>query len=100
MAGSLAFKDGMSRARPTLLEPVMTIEVYAPNDSAGDLMGDLNGRRGRISGMETRGHVMILHHSEHPGTLFEWHLLPEWDTNRPPNPCYNHENPDFCPTLI
>ena len=60
MAGSLAFKDGMSRARPTLLEPVMTIEVYAPNDSAGDLMGDLNGRRGRISGMETRGATTVI----------------------------------------
>ena len=55
MAGRLAFKDAMSRARPTILEPVMDVEVYAPNDFAGDLMGDLNGRRGRIGGMETRG---------------------------------------------
>jgi elongation factor G len=55
MAGSLAFKDGMSRARPTLLEPVMNVEVYAPSDFAGDLMGDLNSRRGRIGGMDTRG---------------------------------------------
>jgi elongation factor G len=54
-AGHLAFRDGMSRARPTLLEPVMTVEVYAPSDFAGDLMGDLNGRRGRIAGMDTRG---------------------------------------------
>ena len=42
MAASLAFKDGMSRARPTLLEPVMDVEVYAPNDYAGDLMGILD----------------------------------------------------------
>ena len=55
MAGSLAFKDGMSRARPTLLEPIMDVEVYAPSDYAGDLMGDLNGRRGRIGGMDSRG---------------------------------------------
>ena len=55
MAGSLAFKDGMARARPTLLEPIMNVEVYAPNDFAGDLMGDLNSRRGRIGGMDTRG---------------------------------------------
>jgi elongation factor G len=54
-AGWLAFKDGMSKARPTLLEPVMNVEVYAPSDYAGDLMGDLNGRRGRIGGMEPRG---------------------------------------------
>ena len=55
MAGRLAFRDAMSRAKPTLLEPVMNVEVYAPSDFAGDLMGDLNGRRGRIAGMETRG---------------------------------------------
>jgi len=55
MAGRLAFRDAMSRAKPTLLEPVMSVEVYAPSDFAGDLMGDLNGRRGRIGGMETRG---------------------------------------------
>ena len=55
MAGRLAFKDAMSKARPTLLEPIMNVEVSAPGDFAGDLMGDLNGRRGRIGGMETRG---------------------------------------------
>ena len=55
MAASLAFKDGMARARPTLLEPVMDVEVYAPSDFAGDLMGDLNSRRGRIGGMDSRG---------------------------------------------
>lgn len=60
MAGSLAFKDAMSRARPTILEPVMTVEVYAPSDFAGDLMGDLNGRRGRIAGMDTRGSMTII----------------------------------------
>jgi len=60
MAGSLAFKDGMARARPTLLEPVMNVEVYAPSDFAGDLMGDLNSRRGRIGGMDTRGVSTII----------------------------------------
>jgi elongation factor G len=60
MAGSLAFKDAMSRARPTLLEPVMNVEVYAPGDYAGDLMGDLNSRRGRIAGMETRGTSTVI----------------------------------------
>jgi elongation factor G len=60
MAGSLAFKDGMSRARPTLLEPIMDVEVYAPSDYAGDLMGDLNSRRGRIGGMDTRGVSTII----------------------------------------
>jgi elongation factor G len=60
MAGSLAFKDGMTRARPTLLEPVMDVEVYAPSDYAGDLMGDLNSRRGRIGGMDTRGASTVI----------------------------------------
>jgi elongation factor G len=60
MAGRLAFRDAMSRARPTLLEPVMTVEVYAPSDFAGDLMGDLNSRRGRIAGMDTRGASTVI----------------------------------------
>jgi len=59
-AGWLAFKDGMSRAHPTLLEPIMNVEVYTPADYAGDLMGDLNGRRGRISGMEARGQATVI----------------------------------------
>jgi elongation factor G len=60
LAGSLAFKDAMTRARPTILEPVMNVEIYAPSDFAGDLMGDLNGRRGRIGGMDTRGAMTII----------------------------------------
>ena len=60
LAGSLAFKDAMSRARPTILEPIMNVEIYAPSDFAGDLMGDLNGRRGRISGMDTRAAVTVI----------------------------------------
>ena len=60
MAGRLAFRDAMARARPTLLEPVMNVEVYAPSDFAGDLMGDMNGRRGRIGGMETRGAATLI----------------------------------------
>jgi elongation factor G len=60
MAGTLAFKDAMTRARPTILEPVMQVEVHAPSEFAGDLMGDLNGRRGRIAGMETRGTTTVI----------------------------------------
>jgi elongation factor G len=60
LAGSLAFKDAMTRARPTILEPIMNVEVYAPSDFAGDLMGDLNGRRGRIGGMDTRGATTVI----------------------------------------
>jgi elongation factor G len=60
LAGRLAFRDGMTRARPTLLEPIMNVDVYAPSDFAGDLMGDLNSRRGRISGMDTRGTSTVI----------------------------------------
>ena len=60
MAGRIAFKEGMAHARPTILEPIMNVEVYTPSDFAGDLMGDLNGRRGRISGMDTRGGMTVI----------------------------------------
>lgn len=60
MAGRLAFKDAMTRCNPTILEPIMNVEVYAPSDFAGDLMGDLNGRRGRIAGMDTRGGMTVI----------------------------------------
>jgi elongation factor G len=60
LAGSLAFKDAMTRAKPTILEPVMNVEIHAPSDFAGDLMGDLNGRRGRIGGMDTRGSMTVI----------------------------------------
>jgi elongation factor G len=60
MAGRLAFRDAMTRCRPTILEPVMNVEVVTPSDFAGDLMGDLNGRRGRISGMDTRGASTVI----------------------------------------
>ncbi|MSO19205.1 MAG: elongation factor G [Acidobacteria bacterium] len=60
IAGSMAFKKAMEVAKPVLLEPVMHVEVYAPDQYSGDLIGDMNGRRGRIQGMETRGHSQVL----------------------------------------
>jgi elongation factor G len=60
IAGSLSFKEGMKQARPALLEPVMSVEVYAPEQYSGDIMGDLSSRRGRISGSETRGTNVIV----------------------------------------
>jgi elongation factor G len=53
IAGALAYKDAMEKARPTLLEPVMNVEVNAPNEYVGDLMGDLSSRRGHVLGMES-----------------------------------------------
>ena len=60
IAGSLAFKKGIKEAKPILLEPVMNVEVQGPEEFAGDLMGDLNSRRGRVQGMEVRGHTTII----------------------------------------
>jgi elongation factor G len=60
LAARKAFKAAMLQAKPALLEPIMTVEVQAPVEYAGDLMGDLNGRRGRISGMDTKGNTQIL----------------------------------------
>ena len=52
MAGSLAFKEAMRRAKPVLLEPVMAVEVETPEDFMGNVMGDLSSRRGMVQGME------------------------------------------------
>ncbi len=55
IAGSLALQKGVQEARPILLEPIMNVEVTLPTDQTGDVIGDLNGRRGRIAGMEPAG---------------------------------------------
>ncbi len=60
IAGSLAFKEAMKQAKPTLLEPVMHVEVYAPDQYSGDIMGNLSSRRGRISGSEARGTNVVV----------------------------------------
>jgi elongation factor G len=60
IAGSLAFKEAMKQARPALLEPIMHVEVYAPDQYSGDLMGHLSGRRGKISGSEARTHSVVI----------------------------------------
>jgi elongation factor G len=60
LAGRKAFRAAMEQAKPTLLEPIMKVEVQAPVEYAGDLMGDMNSRRGRIQGMETKGATQII----------------------------------------
>jgi elongation factor G len=61
LAGRKAFRAAMEQAKPTLLEPVMKVEVETPTDFAGDLMSDFNGRRGRISGMDVKGAAQTIH---------------------------------------
>ena len=60
MAGRIAFRKCMEQAKPCLLEPIMKVEIEAPDDFAGTLMGDLNSRRGRVQGMETKGRTTII----------------------------------------
>ena len=57
IAGSMAFKEAMRKADPVILEPIMKVNVIVPEDYMGDVMGDLNGRRGQIQGMEARNGV-------------------------------------------
>jgi elongation factor G len=60
IAASMAFKDGMKKASPVLLEPIFKVEVVTPEEYMGDVMGDLNSRRGRILGMEARKGVQVI----------------------------------------
>ncbi len=60
VAGSMAFKEAMKRSKPKLLEPVMSVEVVTPDDYLGDVMGDLNSRRGHVLGLEPRGNAQVI----------------------------------------
>lgn len=59
-AGRKAFRNAMEKARPTLLEPIMDVEVFTPQEVSGDIMGDLNSRRGRVGGMDMRGKQQVI----------------------------------------
>jgi elongation factor G len=60
IAGSLAFKDAVAKCRPTILEPIMKVEIAVPEDFAGAVMGDLSSRRGRPQGMEPKGSLQVI----------------------------------------
>ena len=60
IAGSLALQEAAKRAKPTLLEPVFAVEVVTPEEFMGDVIGDLNRRRGRVNGMEQRGNAQVV----------------------------------------
>src|SRR6056297_924785 len=60
IAGSMAFRKAAERARPVILEPVMEVEVVVPEEYMGDVIGDLNGRRGKIEGMERRANAQVV----------------------------------------
>jgi elongation factor G len=60
IAGSMAFQDASKKAKPVLLEPVMSVEVVTPEEYMGEVIGDLTSRRGRVQHMEPRGHVQVI----------------------------------------
>lgn len=60
IAAAQAFREGMKKADPVLLEPIMKVEVVVPEEYMGDVMGDINSRRGRIEGMELRGNAQVI----------------------------------------
>ena len=60
IAGSLAFKAAMEQARPTILEPIYSVEITAPEQYMGEIMGDLSSRRGKPQGMESKGHSQVI----------------------------------------
>jgi elongation factor G len=70
IAGSMAFKDACQKAGPVLLEPIFTIEVVTPEDYMGDVIGNLNSRRGRIEGMEKNGNTQVIHGHVPLGEMF------------------------------
>jgi elongation factor G len=70
IAGSMAFKNAMQRAKPKLLEPIMAVEVVTPEEYLGDVMGDLNARRGRVEGLEPRGNAQAIRARVPLATMF------------------------------
>lgn len=60
VAGSLAFKKGMEQAHPVMLEPIMNVEILAPQEYAGDLMGDLTSRRGKLQGIDIKRDMQVI----------------------------------------
>jgi elongation factor G len=70
VAGSMAFKNAMQKAKPKLLEPVMAVEVVTPEEYLGDVMGDLNARRGRVEGLEPRGNAQAVRARVPLATMF------------------------------
>jgi len=60
IAGSMAFKEAARKAKPVLLEPIMAVEVVTPEDYMGDVIGNINSRRGQIEGMEPRGNAQVI----------------------------------------
>jgi elongation factor G len=60
IAASMGFKNAVDKAKPVLLEPIMNMEISVPDECMGDVIGDLNSRRGKVLGMDTKGHTQVI----------------------------------------
>jgi len=60
IAARAAFREGMKKASPALLEPIMKVECVTPEEYMGDIIGDLNSRRGQVNGMDSRGNAQVI----------------------------------------
>jgi elongation factor G len=60
MAGSMALRDGVAKAKPVFLEPIMKLTIVTPGEFLGDIIGDLNSRRGHINNIETQGEMLLI----------------------------------------
>jgi elongation factor G len=60
IAARAAFREGIAKAKPVLLEPIMKVEAVTPEEYMGDIIGDLNSRRGQVSGMDQRGNARVI----------------------------------------
>ena len=83
IAGSMAFKDAMEQRQPVLMEPIMTVSVLVPEDCVGDVIGDLNSRRGRPLGMEPKGSVTEIKAEVPMAEMLELRPRPARDHRRP-----------------
>jgi elongation factor G len=70
IAGRTAFKDALKKSNPKLLEPMMQVEVVTPEDYVGDVIGDLNSRRGQVQGMEPQGNATLIKSNVPLATMF------------------------------
>ena len=70
VAGSMALRDAARRAKPVLLEPVMSVEVVTPEEFLGEVIGDLSRRRGKVQGQEPRGNALAVHAYVPLGEMF------------------------------
>ena len=72
IAGSLALKDAVHRGNPVIVEPIMKVEVVVPQEYMGDIIGDLNSRRGHVAGMTERGNASVITAFVPLATMFEY----------------------------